>query len=306
MDIDRRIARRAEKQLGHITGTEARGFGLSRTQLQYRVRAQGWTKVMPGVFRLPGAPNTFESRLVATKLWLGRRGHFAGQTAAHILGLNGVSQPERIQVAIASGSGCRGLETRRLRPDDRPRLHNVTGFPLPPIERTLLECAATLDHETVGLALDDALRRRMTSVERLKGFLGSAGGKGLRGIKRLRLLVTARDENDERVRTIFETRMLRILKRIEGLEIRPDFHVIAAGRSYYIDFYLPEGALGIECHSKKWHGTERSKYDVVRDRRIGSLGIELLYFSYDDVVFDPDGTETEIRAALARRASVTS
>lgn len=302
MDVDRRVAKRAAKHLGNITRAEARAFGLGGDQLLYRVHVRGWAEVLPGVYRLPGVPDTFESRLEATKLWLGQRGHFTGPTAAHIMKLHGIERPGRIEVAMHLDCAVPpGLLLHRLQPEDRPAIRRVSGLRVPEVERVLLDCAASLPLPAVGRAMDDALRRNMTTVAALRAFRDEHCGRGVRGSKIFRTLIAARDLNDEKVRTVFEARMLRILRRIDGLEFRPDFHVRVGSEDYFLDFYLPGPRIGLECHSRKWHDTERAGADVVRDRHIRSTGIELLYFSYEDVVASPRGTEEEIRAAIERR-----
>lgn len=303
MELEKRIARRAERNCGLITGTELRAFGLKDGQLHYRVKHRGWAEVLPGVFKLPGAPKTLDTDLVAAKLWLGRRGHFTGPTAGFVMQLHGILAPRRPSVAIYSGSSCDGLNVHRLQPADKPPIRMVNGYPVPPVERVLLDCSAALPPRLAGNAMDDALRRKMTSIRALIDHRDRFCGRGRRGSRTFRELIAARDATDERVRTVFETRMLWILRRIEGLRFQPDFLVRVGSSKYYLDFYLPLPKIGIECHSRKWHDTERARADVVRDRRIRSTGIELLYFSYEDVVLEPASTEQEIRAAVARRLS---
>ena len=76
-----------------------------------------------------------------------------------------------------------------------------------------------------------------------------------------------------------------------------------AGTSSTSSSFLAEPVLGIECHSVKWHGGEQSQADVQRDRRSRALGIELLYFGWDEVEWEYAGVEREIRAAVRRRLS---
>lgn len=276
---------------------------MSEYKIRYRRRRGAWRQVFPGVYRLPGVPNSFENDLIAAGLWLGDRGHFFGGTAAFVLGLEGIAKPRAIEVAICRGSGAPGIETHRFAANSHPRTRRVMGLRLPSTELMLLECAATLPVKSVGRAMDDALRRRMTSVARLRAFVADNAAKGRGGSRVMRLLVAGRDPDDERVRSSLETRMLRILRKIEGLLFLPDHPIQVGGRRYVIDFFLPAPSIGIECHSRKWHGVERSNGDIRRHRRLAGAGIELLYFDWDDVTFTPDETEQEIREAVDRRLS---
>lgn len=142
----------------------------------------------------------------------------------------------------------------------------------------------------------------MVTVQAMKTYLEDVGGKGVGGTKTLRALLRSRDKLDEKVRTAFETKMLRILRSCTPGEISPNHAVNVRGRSYYVDFYLPQPRLGIECHSLEWHfGEYRQGSDARRDRDLKSIGIEPLYFTWDEVSFHPDAVAAEIQEAIARR-----
>lgn len=287
----------AASQKGHVRREQLAALGFSRRQIQ-GLRRTGWAETLPGVFRAPGVPETYEGRLAAAQMWMGNRGHFVDATAACILRLEGIQRPARIQVAVPRGSTCSALDVRRYRASDKIR--TIDGLRIPFIEPLLLSLASSLPPRIVGEALDDALRRRMTTIGRLKSWIDEHS-RQRHGTRTLRELVRGRDALDERTRSRFETEMLRILQRIEGVRVEPNHPVAVDANRYVIDFLLVEPVLGIECHSVKWHGDERVKEDVVRDRRIRSVGIELLYFGWDEVHFDPRGTEREIRTAVERR-----
>lgn len=68
-----------------------------------------------------------------------------------------------------------------------------------------------------------------------------------------------------------------------------------------VDFYLPDPEIALECHSRRWHGFGRVGPAVRRDRAIRGLGLEVLYFDWDDVVVTDRLTEREIRDAVDRR-----
>ncbi len=292
----------AATQGGHVTWTQLLDCGLSPSQISYRCRAYGWTKVLPQIYRVSGTEDSFGSRLAAVALWLGTSGHFVSTTAGYLFGLDGVPCPNRITVARASVPPTpHWLRVIRLSPTDQPHLRTVRGRRVPPVERVLLNLAAELPRSNAGRALDDALRRRLTTVDRLNAMLETDTGQGRKGVKVLRSLLETRDPRDERVRTLFETRMLRILRAVDTF-VSADHEVRVKGERFVLDFYLPEVLLGVECHSIKWHlGDEAFKKDVRRHRLIASAGIELLYFTWDEVMTAPARVEVEVRAAVERR-----
>jgi very-short-patch-repair endonuclease len=92
-----------------------------------------------------------------------------------------------------------------------------------------------------------------------------------------------------------ESGLCRITKGLPGPGAQPQFEVVAAANRYYIDFAYPHVRLGIEAQSLKWHmGRVRWQYDLVRDRRLKSVGWTLLYFSWDDIRLDPKGVAEEV------------
>ena len=262
-------------------------------------------QVLPGVFRIAGAADSLEARLHAVALWMGDDGVFNAATAAYAHGLEGIEAPVRISVARHSGVSTPGwIKVGRLDPNDVPPSCWIKGFRVCRVERTLAECCEELPARQVGRAIDDALRRRLTTLDRLKEF-AEGWGRGRRGARVFRSLLRGRDERDERVRSTFETRMLTILRRIREHRFAADFEVLVGETRYFLDFYLPAAALGLECHSLRWH-LGRHDADARRDRRNRSLGIEILYFTWDDVCHHSREVEQEIRDAIQRRLATSS
>src|ERR1700687_272798 len=68
---DRACAEIAEKQFGLISRDQAIGTGLSERAIGRRRGADRWRQVLPGVYRLAGAPTSWEQSLKAATLWGG-------------------------------------------------------------------------------------------------------------------------------------------------------------------------------------------------------------------------------------------
>lgn len=296
---DDQLRKLADRQNGYFTWDQARGCGLSKNQIANRVAGHGWVKVLPRVYRQPGAPETVRTKLTAIQLWMGDDGHFTGRTAAFLFGLQGIDSPKPITIARYAGGHPGGVRLKRLRPDDRPATRWVQGCRVAGLERVLLDLAASESPTIAGQALDDALRRRLTTLDRLWEMVGEEQ-RGRKGVSALRQLLRGRDDRDATVRSEFETRMLRILRRIEA-DFIPNFRVEVASQTFFLDFYIPSARLGIECHSMGWHGPERHRADAQRHRLLVSTGLQVLYFTWDEVVLNPRQVELELRQAIAAR-----
>lgn len=290
----------AKTQRGHLTAKQATACGMTSRQIRYRRDAGGWVQVLPDTYRLPGVPESFDGFLRAVQLWMGDDGCFMGTTAAFIYGLDGVEIPARVHISRRSGIRHPSMRITRIGRADATRTRWVDGLRTCQMERALLDVAADVPPKVAGHALDDALRRRLTTLARLNRFLDLEGGRGRRGSKVLRELLTGRDHRDGRVRSVFETKMLRILRRIKGTAFEADHLVVIEDQRFFLDFFIPAAMLGIECHSFRWH-VGGHNHDTRRDRKITSGGIEILYFTWDDVVFDACGVEREIVDAIGRR-----
>ncbi|MGH2753423.1 MAG: DUF559 domain-containing protein [Actinomycetota bacterium] len=286
---------------GIITFDEARSAGLSVFEIWYRVENLGWVEVHPHVFRIGGAPDTKDSRLRAAVKAAGPGARLSHRTAAVLLGLEGITEGERIEVISYRGNSLKGVQVHRLLREDKPAATFMNGHPVTRVERVIIDLAGQLPIHVVGIAIDHALRHRLTTLERLWRELDSTGGRGRRGTKALRIMLLARDEMTAEMRSMFETKMRRILKRIKGYTARPNFKVITPRGTRYFDFCYEPEKLGIECHSVDYHTGERMKKDLKRHRELEGMGYRILYFTWDEVCFEADMVEQEVRKNLKER-----
>ena len=194
MKAEDRARRMAQSQRGHLTVRQVLSCGMSDRQIQHRRAVGGWVVVLPDVYRLPGVPDTFDGFLMAVQLWMGDDGFFIGLTAAYLYSLDGMEKPARVQIARFSGVGHPSLKVKRITRNDAPRPRWIAQLRTCPMEHILLDVAADAPPKVAGRALDDALRRRLTTLDRMNRFLDEECGRGRRGSKTLRRLIAGRTE----------------------------------------------------------------------------------------------------------------
>ncbi|HET9235447.1 MAG TPA: DUF559 domain-containing protein [Candidatus Eisenbacteria bacterium] len=234
---------------------------------------------------------------MAIQLWAGEESFFSHRAGAEILELDGVPPGSR-EICTSFPIRHTSVKVHRIATTDRPPVRHVDGLRVAHPERVLLDLAASVGHRKLGLAIDDALRRRLTTVPQLRAGLSMYGGPGKNGTRAFRSMIEIRDDTDVRLATTFETRMRRILKRIDQPHVAQHL-VELEGSRYRLDFAFPDVRLGIECHSIRWHlGEEGFKRDVRRDRALKRAGWTVLYFLWDDVVLTPRLVEREITETL--------
>ncbi len=239
---------------------------------------------------------------MAAQLGVGVDAFISHSSAAVLLELDGYNEGP-IELSTTTGRARKGIKLHRIPKVRIPRLRTIQGFRVTWPERTLLDLAAASPIDEVGRAMDDSLRSGKTTLDRLHAELTREQGPGRRGISNFRKLIEARDGRDERLRSTFEARMLRILKRIETHVVVPDYRVDIGARHYFLDFAYPDFQVGIECHSVKWHPAHRWKDDVQRDRALSRAGYDLHYFTWHEVHFAAEQIREDVIKALASAAA---
>jgi very-short-patch-repair endonuclease len=166
--------------------------------------------------------------------------------------------------------------------------------------RTLIDLAAVVHPDVVEEAVDDALRRGLVSIPILRRRLDELGGRGgRRGVARMRDLIE--DRAKEGVpRSVFETKMARMLKR-SGLPVPVrQCEVAENGRTLAIlDFAYPDHRIGIETDGYRWHsGLARWRRDRRRHNELVARGWRMVYITWDELRTKPDHVASSIRRVL--------
>lgn len=195
-----------------------------------------------------------------------------------------------------------GVVVHRVLDLDRADLMVVEAIPTTTPTRTLIDLAGVLPADAVEEALDDALRRRLTSISRLQWRLRDLGTKGRPGIAVIRRLIDGRS-NVGVPQSVLETRLLRLVKRARLS--RPECqHQIRDERGRLVgivDFAYPQARLAIEVDGYRWHsGRARWEYDLGRRNKLTRLGWRILHVTATDIEQRPDETAAAIAAVLQR------
>lgn len=202
-------------------------------------------------------------------------------------GADGPSRP----AAKAPGIVHRGL----LLPVDVTR---VDGIPVTTPARTLIDVAAVCDEEAVEEALDDALRRGIVSIPRLRWRLAELGRRP--GVVMMRRLLDARAGSSV-PQSVFETRLLRLL-RPAGLPAPAVQYAIRLRerRVAVADFAYPPERLAIEADGYRWHS---GRADWERDRSrlndLTLLGWRVIHVTWTELSGRPQAVIAALQDALA-------
>lgn len=179
---------------------------------------------------------------------------------------------------------------------------SVDAIPVTTVARTLIDVAGVVPRELLEEALDDALRRKLVSIPRLRWRLQETARMGTPGAAALKALIDARASGEAVPQSVFESRLLRLLRKA-GLpepalqhEIRDNGRLVAV-----VDFAYPNARLAIEAEGYRWHsGRARFERDLARRNALTGLGWRVIHVAWSDLAA-PEGVRRTVAAALGRR-----
>lgn len=281
----------AVPQSGIVAREQALARGMSRQQIRTLVNNGTWIEVHPGVYAVAGFPRASRQALIAACLWLD--GLASHESAAWLFDL--MDEPSISHVSAANGRSSPALRVHRcddLEPYDRTRMD---GVPCVTPTRLLCHLGGSIDEEELETVLEEALRRNLTSVDRLGRRVSALSGRGRRGIAPVKRLLSLRGDQPA-AESQLEVRAIRLLRRARLFPVRQ--HPVGRRR---IDLAFPDVKLGIELLGGGSHdGAAARARDAVRHNELAASGWTILYFTYEDVVHRPEYVVATVRAELAR------
>ena len=215
--------------------------------------------------------------------------------------------PSRLGRFCASRRGGAVIDAasalRCARPSNLLHQLDVSRFdkaiPTTSVTRTLIDLAGTVTREALEEALDDALRRGLTDLGRLRGVL-SRSGSTRRGARVLRQLIAARDGRREKTDSQLEDQLLRLL-RSRGL-LPPAIHLdVSHGdeRICEVDMAYPKERVAIEVHGYRFHSIRSAcERDQRREKELVRAGWRVLKATSSQLDRDPDSFIDTLRALL--------
>lgn len=155
--------------------------------------------------------------------------------------------------------------------------------------RTLVDLASVVDEEVLEIALDCALCRRLTRVDRIRACLDDAGRQGRHGSGALGRLLRMRPEDRPLGGSPLEIRFLRLLRAARIAQPETQHEVWVSGRRYVIDCAYPIERVAIELDGYRWHSSpDRFVIDRRRGNQLVLAGWTLLRFTDTDVGDTPE------------------
>ncbi len=300
-DIDRAIDALARKQHGAFHRDQAIARGATRRMIQRRVETGRWLQLDRHVYALPSVPPTWLRQVKAAELSVPGSA-LSGKGAGALFGLDGV-RVGRLEVTAPRG-GHRTSRLARVRHRDGIRTVVRESVRVVELGRTILDLAGLLDIGGLERALDDALVRRLTTVESLVAHLEPGRTDRQPGRARLSQLLDDRLTGYVPPANVLEAGLHALFMQA-GL---PPFVAQSAfpwwpDAPYRCDVFVPTWRRIVEADGRLWHARFRDfERDRARDHVAQAHGYEVTRFTYRQIVDDPTYAR-EVLLAIGRHAA---
>ena len=254
---------------------------------------------MPGVFIVEGFPENLEQRVFAGLAWAGPTAAGSHRSAATLLELDVLYDIADITAVTRKNKVPDSFVLHRsvFAAGDRTR---AKGIPLTSATRTLLDLGAVTTRDDLELALEAALRKRMTSIPTLSSRL-EGGSRGRRGIASLRGLLEIRGDDSLPTGSPLETRFVQFARRHRLPRMARQFEIFDGARFMArVDFAIPEARLAIEVLGYRWHsGRKDWHHDFARLSRLAEMGWRVMFVTMESLAA-PRELAQKIRRALGQ------
>ena len=288
----------AIRQHGVLTRRQVLDLGYSDSAIGRLIGTGRWQRLYRGVYLIVPPTDSLRARLIAIALRVpGRTWISHGSAAALWEILPDSGNP--IEVTTCGNLKDTTLRVHRVAALDVVDRAVLEGVPVTGVERTLIDLAGVVRRTVLEGAVSEALRLRLTDVNRLRKRAEALSCPGRRGAPLLRKML---DEwaGSRAAESALELAFGR-LSRQQGLPpgVR-QFEVRERGRFVArVDVAYPSEKLAVELDGYRWHGgAGRWRADLARRNLLTKLGWRVVHLTWQDVRSSPEEVAALLRDAL--------
>lgn len=299
MQRERRLRKLAASQNGVVSRKQALEAGISPQGIGRRLASDEWEKLLPSVYRLTNTRHTWLQWLYAAWLWGGLDAVVSHRASGVAFQLEGVECDfAELWVPRSRRSPTDDLivHTGSLASVDIARWR---GLLVTTPTRTLIDLGSVVEEEALEFALEDALRRGLTTIDRLERAVERLSQRGRPGVPRMRHLLGLRGDAPPTASQL-ETLFARLVRGSSLPDPARQYEVVVDGKvEARPDFAYPDTMLAIECESFKHHSGRRGwSKDVRRMNKLIGLGWHTYRVTWDDVTTRGADVVAEIGSLL--------
>jgi hypothetical protein len=284
---ERILQRYGAVQHAAVARRQLRRAGLTDGQIDHLVAIGRLLVEFDGVYRISGAPVTWNQRMLAACLYTG--GDASHRAAAAVWGVDGPLAPFELTIEPRRGFRHPGLvlhRTSSLAPNDLTRRH---GIPVTNPLRTLVDLGAVAGHDEVANALDSLTSRRIITIAGARAYRQRLAGRGRRGVGVLGDVLDNRALGDQASDGMLEPAMADLCRRFAIPMPAFQVWVFVAGRWRRMDFADVDAMIDFEVDGYEQHGGNYRNWedDLDRDAELTALGWQVVRFSWTAVNHRP-------------------
>jgi predicted transcriptional regulator of viral defense system len=235
------LDRFGRRQHGLVTRAQALTV-MSRRQLEASTASGRLVVLRRSVYRITGSPETWHQHLLAACL-AGGPGTYASFRSAAALWQLVSFEPDVLEITVPAARRARleGVIVHDSLVTGKAHVATVQHIPVTSAARTLADLSAVVPQWMVGLAVDDALRRKLVSMRTLTRVAADLAGRGRRRSTVTRAVLEARQSGFDPGESEPEVRIARLLVAA-GLPAPLHQHrVHVKGRTRRLDLGTPSG-----------------------------------------------------------------
>lgn len=278
---------------------------MTADAIRDRIRSGRWERVLPTVYRVAGAPSSWHQKLMAVALWAPGAA-ISHRAAAALWEMEGfLAGPVELSTTSGRKAPPDWITLHRTSRLDRADVTVVGVLPVTTPTRTLADLCGVLGRHNVEPALDDALRRGLTSLPRLRWAADRLGGRGRTGARLLAELLRERHQGWTPPASRFESRVAGLLRKAGLPPPVPQYEIRDRGKLLArVDFAYPDAMVAIEADGYRYHsGRAAWHQDRIRLNALSMRGWLVLHLTWDDLEARTKEVITEIELALEGAAN---
>jgi very-short-patch-repair endonuclease len=294
--MDPAVAAQARERGGVLLKAQVRDELLDRRVAAGELRVTGRRTVVSTT-----TPPSWQQRLFIVQAEIGEPMAFTGVAALRVYAVpHRPTEPDRVTVLVPSDRDPLDhpdVRIVRTGPGDLVGRRVVDGHPVAAIEVALRHAAAEVSHQKMITLLQDELRLRRTTENRLLSVTGR-GREGSAALRRALAVAgdSAQSRQERRLHTRLKGRGVGGYRR--GVNV-----TTSQGFSYWLDFLWETLLAGLEVNGAHHLDPAQAAHDARRARRVlTDLGIVLLPLTTAEIDRDVEGAVDEVVSFLASRA----
>jgi hypothetical protein len=248
--------------------------GLRKRRVTERVRRR--------VDRVVGSPHTWEQAALAAVLSIGDDAAASHSSGARLWDYRYLSDEECLEVVVPRRSLviADGVRVHRTVLLDAADVTTRNGVRVTTYERTLCDLTTQLSWLQAGKVLDDGLRRKVATLDRLRDCLERLDSGPRRRLTVIHSLLSQRQSDFNPGGSGSELRLLELVREAGLPEPVQQYRMRVNGATYYLDYAWPSHQVFAEWYGLPWHiGASAVAYDSARTTAMSTVRWRPLIFT---------------------------